>query len=87
MEATMHGSLDKSGNNEDSIYRRWGLGFLVLPALLVITLIGLAIMQPAASNWISEAVQAEIAGISVMPEAAPTQLAQPAMEFRTVRAY
>jgi hypothetical protein len=87
MEATMHGSLDKSGNNEDSTYRRWGLGFLALPALLAVTLIGLAIMQPAASNWISEAVQAEVAGISLMPEAAPTQLARPDMEIRTVRAY
>jgi hypothetical protein len=87
MEATMHGSLDKSGNNEDSIYRRWGLGFLALPALLVMTLIGLAIVQPTTSNLISEAVQAEFAGISVMPEAAPTQLARPDMEIRTVRAY
>jgi hypothetical protein len=87
MEATMHGSLDKSGGNEDSIYRRWGLGFLALPALLVIALLVLAIVQPATSNWISEAVQAELSGISVTPEEAPTQLANPAMEIRTVRAY
>jgi hypothetical protein len=83
----MHGSLDKSGENENSIYQRWGLGFLALPALLVIALFMLAIVQPVASNWISEAVQAEFAGISVMPEAAPTQLARPALEIRTVRAY
>ena len=83
----MHGSLDKSGENENSIYQRWGLGFLALPALLVIALFMLAIVQPVASNWISEAVQAEFAGISVMPEAAPTELARPALEIRTVRAY
>ena len=82
----MHGSLDKSGRNEDSIYRRWGLGFLALPALLVIALFVLAIVQPATSNWISEAVQAELSGISVTQEA-PTQLANPAIEIRTVRAY
>jgi hypothetical protein len=87
METTMHGSLDKSGKNENSFYQRWGLGFLVLPALLVMALIGLAIVQPPASNWISEAVQAEVAGIGVTPEAAPTQLARPAMEIRIVRAH
>ena len=83
----MHGSLDKAGKNENSIYRRWGMGFLALPALFVIALLVLATMQPATSNWISDAVQAEFAGISVMPEAAPTQLARPDMEIRTVRAY
>jgi len=83
----MHGSLEKSGNNEDGIYRRWGPGFLALPALLLIVLFVLAIVQPATSNWISEAVQAELSGISVTPEEAPTQLANPAMEIRTVRAY
>jgi hypothetical protein len=87
MEAAMHGSRDKSGKNENSIRQRWGLGFLALPALLVIALFVLAIGQPATSNWISEAVQAELPGISVTPEEAPTQLARPAMEIRTVRAY
>ena len=82
----MHGPLDKSGNNEDSIYRRWGPGLLVLPALLAMTLIALAIAQPATSNWISEAVQAEFPGFNAMPELTPTQFARPSMEFRTVRA-
>jgi hypothetical protein len=82
----MHGSLDKSGKEKDGIYQRWGIGFLALPALLAITLIGLAILQPAASNWISEAVQAEVAVFNAMPEFAPNQLARPAMEIRTVRA-
>jgi len=81
----MHGSLDKSGDNENSIYRRWGLGFLALPVLLVIALFVLAIVQPATSNWISDAVQAELSGISVTPEEAPAQLANP-LEIRTVRA-
>ena len=83
----MHGSLDKAGKNENTIYQRWGMGFLALPALFVIALLVLATMQPATSNWISDAVEAEFAGISVMPEAAPAQLARPDMEIRTVRAY
>ena len=82
----MHGSLDKSGKNEDTFYQKWGIGLLVLPVLFVIVVAGLAIVQPATSNWISEAVQAEFTGISVMPEVTPTQLARPAMEMRTVRA-
>jgi hypothetical protein len=81
----MHGSLDKSGKNEDTFYQRWG-GLLVLPVIFVIVLAGLAIVQPATSNWISEAVQAEFTGIGVMPEVAPAQFARPTMEMRTVQA-
>jgi hypothetical protein len=54
--------------------------------LLAAALIGLVIWEPTASRWISEAAQAELAGIYVMPEPAPTQLARP-MEIRTVRNY
>ena len=82
----MHGPLDKSGKNEDSIYQRWGIGFLALPVLLAIALLGLAIVQPATSNWIAESVQAEFVGNSVVPAQAPAQLAQPGMQIRTVRA-
>ena len=46
----MHGSFDRPGRDNDSIYRNWGIGFLVLPVLLVMTLLFLAIVQPATSN-------------------------------------
>jgi hypothetical protein len=82
----MHGPIDRSRNNENSIYQRWGIGFLALPALLAIALFLLAIVQPATSNWIGEAAQAEFTGFSVTPEYAPTQFARPAMQIRTVRA-
>ena len=82
----MHGSFDGWGGKNNSIYRRWGIGFLVLPALLAIALLGLAIVQPATSNWIAETVQAEFIGNSFVPEQAPAQLAQPGMQIRTVRA-
>ena len=55
-------------------------------ALFVVGLIGLVIVKPAASIWIAEAVEAEFAGIYATPDLAPTQIARPAMEFRTVRA-
>jgi hypothetical protein len=86
MEISMHGSFDRSGETDNSTYRSWGFGFLALPALLAIMLVGLAIVQPSASNWISEAAQAELAAAILAPDVAPTQLAKPAMEIRTVRA-
>lgn len=83
----MHGTLERSRETRDnSIHSRWGIGFLALPALLAIMLIGLAVIHPTASSWISEAVQAEFAGASLPPDAAPTQLAQPAGGMRGVRA-
>ena len=81
----MHGSFDKR-ETDNSTYRSWGLGFFALPALLAIVLLGLEIVQPSASNWISEAAQAEFASTILAPDVAPTRLAKPAMEIRTVRA-
>jgi hypothetical protein len=63
------------------------VGFFALPILVVIALIGLALAQPAASKWISEAVQAEFGGGNLTPEIAPVELARPAMQIRTVTAY
>ena len=80
----MHGQFNK-GNNDNSTFRKWGIGFLALPALLAVALFVLAIVQPK-SNWISDAVQAEFTGGSAMPEIAPAQLARPSMDFHTVQA-
>jgi hypothetical protein len=81
----MHGSFDRSDQTDERSSPTWSVGFFALPVLLVVALIGLAITQPAASNWISEAVQAEFIGIDLQG-IAPVQLAQPAMQIRTVRA-
>jgi hypothetical protein len=81
----MHGQFNK-GNNDNSTFRKWGIGFLALPVLLVVALFVLAIVQPPRSNWISEAVQAEFTGGGAMPEIAPAQLARPSMDFHTVQA-
>jgi ABC-type sulfate transport system permease component len=85
MEASMHGSFDRSREAEKSIYQRWGIGFLALPVLLATVLMALAFTQPAASNLVSEAVQAEFANAYLAPQIAPTQIAQP-KEIRTVGA-
>jgi hypothetical protein len=82
----MHGSLDKSGGNDNRTGWSSKIGFWALPALLAIGLIGLVIAKPDASNWISQAVEAEFAGSFLAPDLAPSQIARPAMQFRTVRA-
>ena len=83
----MHGSFDRPGESGNRMQRSWSIGVFAFPTLLVIALIGLAIAQPAVSDWISEAVQAEFAGGNLTPEIAPVQLAKPAMQIRTVSAY
>jgi hypothetical protein len=83
----MHGSLDKSGKDDStSIYERLGFGFLALSVLLLVTLFGMATINPRASNWISQAVEAEFADFSAPPALAPTEMARPSMAIRTVRA-
>ena len=55
----MHGTFDKSRKSYNRIGRGSGIEFMALPALLVIAVIGLAMINPAMPSWISEAVQAE----------------------------
>jgi hypothetical protein len=83
----MHGSLNKAGETGNRVYRRWGVGVFAVPVFVVIALIGLALVQPAASNWISAAVQAEFAGSSLPQETTSTLVAQPAMTVQAVRLY
>jgi hypothetical protein len=86
MEASMHGTFERSRKVRDNNVRRSsGVGFLVVPVLIAVALVGLAIAKPEASTWIAEAAQAEFAGSVMVPDAAPTQLARPANEIRTVR--
>jgi hypothetical protein len=81
----MHGSFDRSGEADNRTDRSWSIGFFALPVVVVLALNGLAMIQPAAFQWISEAAQAEFVGTD-LPEAAPTQLAQPTGDIRAVRA-
>jgi len=85
----MHGRFGQSNRNNQSIYRKWGIGFLALPAILVAALLVLSISQPSTTNWIADAVEAEFSGITMTPEQAPpaqvpVQLAQPTPQIRFV---
>jgi hypothetical protein len=86
VEASMHGSLDRSGEKQSRTDRSWSIEFLVLPVLVVIGLTVLAIGKPAVSAWISDAVEAEFVSIN-SPGVVPTEPAQPGMQIRTVKAY
>jgi len=81
----MHGMFDRSGKTGKSVNRSSGLRFVLIPTLLAGALIALAIKQPNASRWISEAAQAEFAATYPVPEAVPATLAQPAGNIRSAR--
>jgi hypothetical protein len=79
----MHSSFDGGNENQNRAGRSWNIGLVALPVLSVIMLVAWVIAQPSASNRISEAVRAEFGP----PVTAPTQLARPAGQIRTVKAY
>jgi TRAP-type C4-dicarboxylate transport system permease small subunit len=76
---------NQSNKNQKSIREKWGFGFILLSMVIAAVLIALAFIQPTASNWIAESVQAEFTGDVAIPVEAPTQMAQPGMQMRTVR--
>ena len=84
----MHGRFDRSDETTDKgIIRSWGIGIVVLPILLVAFLVALAITKPDVSRWISEAEQAEFVASGQATGSIPPEVAQPAREVRTVKAY
>jgi hypothetical protein len=87
MEASMRDSLEKPDKAERNIYGSWGMRLLAIPVLLLTALIGFLVTHPAASSWISQAVQEEFVGADWRPDLVPTQTAKPAMEIRTVKAH
>ena len=83
----MHGTFERSRDTGDkNVYPGWGIGFLAIAASVAVTLVAMAIVYPAGSNWIAEAAQAEVTSDVAVPEAAPLQLARPASEIRSARA-
>ncbi len=78
----MHGSFDRSQEQHGNVDRDWNIVLFAAPVLVVIALVALALIQPSAPSWISEAAQAEFVGID-LPDVAP---AQPAKQIRTVKA-
>jgi hypothetical protein len=55
----MHAPYDKSRNNSSRTEPKSGLGFLILPVIVLFALVTLAIVSPKSSIWIAQAVEAE----------------------------
>jgi hypothetical protein len=80
----MQKAFDKLDRQENRTQWKWTAGIAAAFGVIMFALVALT-WTPAASSWVSDAAQAEFAG-TMMPEQAPLQTAQPAREFRTVRA-
>jgi hypothetical protein len=81
----MQRAFDRLDQQENRTQRKWIVGFAA--ACGVILLVALMSNSPTASNWVSDAVQAEFAASIMTPDAAPVQTAQPGKTIQTVRAY
>jgi len=69
----MQRSNEKSGSEHGPVTLNWTVAILAVHAVIFITLVGLAVGYPGASEWISAAVQAEF----VNSAAPPVQISQP----------
>jgi hypothetical protein len=78
----MRRAFDKLDQQENRTQWKWTAGALATLGVLLLT--ALTLNSPAASNWISDAAQAEFASTKT-PEPALVQTAQP-RQIRTVRA-
>jgi hypothetical protein len=85
VEMSMHGSFDRLQEHRNRTNRDWNVALFALPILVVTALVSLAIIQPQAPSWISEAAQAEFVGMT-SPDVGPAQIVQPAPQIRTVKA-
>jgi hypothetical protein len=79
----MQRAFDRPGQQENRT--QWTAA--IAGALVMLAMAALVSSSTTASNWVSDAAQAELASSNVTPpEQAPVQIAQPAKPIRTVRA-
>jgi hypothetical protein len=64
-------------------WQSWAAAALAAQAVILLALVGLALHYPGASKWISQAVDAEFVN-ATPPQDAPTQLAEPSGQTRTL---
>jgi hypothetical protein len=78
-------AFDKLDHQENRTQWKWTAG--IAATSVILALVALMSNSPTASNWVSDAVQAEFVSSNMTPQQAPVQTAQPANQIRTVRAY
>jgi hypothetical protein len=84
-EASMQRSPNDLNPSDRRFLRSWTAGILAVHGIILLALISLIVSHPAASVWISQAVEAEFVG-NPPPVIVPTQIARPDGQMRTVRA-
>jgi hypothetical protein len=77
-------AFDKPDRQENPTQWKWTAG--IAATFVMLALVALMSNSPTASNWVSDAVQAEFAS-SMTPQQAPVQTTQPGNPMRTVRAF
>jgi hypothetical protein len=81
-------AFDRLDQQENHTQWKWTAGIAAGLGAIMFALIALMSNFPMASNWVSDAAQAEFVGSNFTPQQAPVQTAQPAKDLRTVsRAY
>jgi hypothetical protein len=81
----MQRSLNDLSRSDRRFLWSWKAGILAVHGVILLVLVSVLMRYPVASEWISQAVQAEFVG-SPPPVIMPTQIAQPGGQVRTVRA-
>ena len=66
-------AFDRLDQQENRTQWKWTAGFAA--ACGVILFVALVSNSPTASNWVSDAAQAEVAASTMTPDAAPVQIA------------
>jgi hypothetical protein len=81
----MQRSPNDLGPSDRRFLWNWTAAILAVHGVIMLVLVGLVLSYPAASTWISQAVQAEFVG-NPPPVTGPTQIARPGNQMQTVRA-
>jgi hypothetical protein len=81
----MRKAFDRLDRQENLSQWKWTAGIVAAFGVVMFAMVALTWNSPTATNWVSDAVQAEFVG-TMAPDPAPVQTAQPAKQFQTVRA-
>jgi hypothetical protein len=68
-------AFDKPDQHENDVPSKWTVGITAVCWISLICFVALMANSPAASTWISDAAQAEMAASTMTPDAAAVQLA------------
>jgi hypothetical protein len=68
-------AFDKPDQHENYVHSNWTVGITAVCWVSLIVFVALMSNSPAASTWVSDAVQAEMAASTMTSDAGPVQIA------------